>query len=121
MNSNLTKTILNNASESVRRKNPHLFNVGKIPDPLSESIRLGQCQDPYQPQEAGKGKLVISLVSLRSRKLDRDNLVGSFKWLQDAIAWSLQVDDGDDRIEWQYAQLITDGEEGVMVRIETMS
>jgi len=38
--------------------------------------------------------------------------------LRDAVASALRVDDGDERTRWQYGQVETRGETGVVVCIE---
>jgi hypothetical protein len=49
--------------------------------------------------------VVVTLTRVGVRKLDPDNLAGSFKHVQDAIAKCLGVDDGDDRkVRWVYEQ-----------------
>jgi hypothetical protein len=49
--------------------------------------------------------LVITLTRIAPRKLDSDNLAMAFKrGVRDTIAKWLGVDDGDERIEWRYAQ-----------------
>lgn len=73
---------------------------------------------PKQARSKGRMAIVISLISCRHRMLDDDNDVGSKKVLRDVVAESLQLDDGDKRIRWQYSQCETRGREGVIVRIE---
>lgn len=63
---------------------------------------------------------VVSFVALLGRTLDDDNLIASLKPLRDAVAASLGIDDGDPRIRFQYEQLQTKGQEGVMVHLETL-
>ena len=46
----------------------------------------------------------ITLTRIAPRKLDPDNLAGSFKHVQDAVAKWLGVDDGDASLTWVYAQ-----------------
>ena len=46
----------------------------------------------------------VKLVRIAPRPLDSDNLAISFKACRDGIADRLGVDDGDSRIDWQYAQ-----------------
>lgn len=48
----------------------------------------------------------VKLIKLEryGRRMDSDNLVGSFKHVQDAIAAWLGADDGD--LEWAYAQAV---------------
>jgi hypothetical protein len=73
-----------------------------------------------QKFKAGQGGLVarITLITLRRRLLDDDNGVGSLKPLRDAIANTLGFDDGSPLIQFEYGQQKTDGEEGVVVKIE---
>lgn len=65
-------------------------------------------------------RVVVSFVCFRVRPCDDDNLQFGCKWLRDAIANSLRIDDGDKRFKWQYQQLKTDGPEGVVVTIQIM-
>jgi len=51
-----------------------------------------------------KGKLRITITRIGVRKLDDDNLARSNKAIRDGVADALGVDDGDDRLEWKYAQ-----------------
>ena len=60
-------------------------------------------------------QLLITLISLRGRRLDGDNLAGGFKPLRDAIAARLGVDDGDGRIEWEYGQVVSSRVETLVV------
>jgi hypothetical protein len=61
-------------------------------------------------------ELVITLTRIAPRALDSDNLAGSFKHTQDAIAKHIRIDDGDRRLEWRYQQ--AKGKYGVEVRME---
>ena len=74
---------------------------------------------PKDSAQAGRAfRLVVSLVGFRRIPLDDDNYVGACKALRDSISKSLGLDDGDKRLKWQYSQVQTSGEEGVLVRIE---
>ena len=59
-------------------------------------------------------------MSARRRLLDEDNLVGGAKWLRDAIAAHLGIDDSELGIRWHYSQaeVRTPEEEGTLVRVE---
>lgn len=46
----------------------------------------------------------ITLTRCGPRKLDSDNLASSFKAVRDGVADWLVLDDGDERIEWDYEQ-----------------
>ena len=48
--------------------------------------------------------LVLTLTRIAPRKLDSDNLAGSCKHVRDGIADALGIDDGDERLDWRYAQ-----------------
>src|SRR5262245_17659834 len=58
----------------------------------------------------------IRLTRIGARKLDPDNLAGSFKHVQDAVARELKIDDGDSRVTWLYEQ--EPGKRIYQVRIE---
>lgn len=47
---------------------------------------------------------VVKLTRVGPKRMDDDNLAGSFKGTRDAIARKLGVDDGDPRIKFQYEQ-----------------
>ncbi len=126
-------------SDAVRRLNPELFgphpSMGRLPapKPQQDSLRPLVRKDEgkeARPKSLGRrsrprtkhGPVVfVSLVAFRrtGRELDRDNLIGGFKWLRDAIADWIGLDDSDRIIEWSYSQHHTRGREGVGVKIET--
>jgi len=47
---------------------------------------------------------VITLTRLSPGTLDDDNLQAAFKAVRDAVAAHIGIDDGDHRIQWEYAQ-----------------
>lgn len=49
-------------------------------------------------------KIHVRLVRLAPKQLDSDNLASAFKAIRDGIADYLKIDDGDARIDWEYAQ-----------------
>ncbi len=51
-----------------------------------------------------KPPLLITLTRIGPRKWDSDNLAISCKAVRDGIADALGIDDGDERLEWKYAQ-----------------
>ena len=59
----------------------------------------------------------VRLVRVGPRRLDTDNLAGSFKHVQDAIAIELGVDDGDSWVKWEYEQVAV-GKRVYSVRVE---
>jgi len=61
----------------------------------------------------------VSIISVRHRLLDRDNLIAGSKWLRDQIAATIGLDDSEGSgLEWEYSQILTKGAQGVIVRIE---
>lgn len=60
----------------------------------------------------------VTLVNFRRRILDDDNYRAGCKGLRDAIARWLGLDDNEKFIKWNYAQVQTDGEIGMAVKIE---
>ncbi len=59
--------------------------------------------------EANFGKppappITVTLTRLAPRKLDGDNHQRAEKAVRDGVADWLQIDDGDDRVTWQYEQ-----------------
>lgn len=110
---------LNELPDHIKRLNPHLF-VGGVEKPLTQPNLKEALDRGRKAQKRGTQSLVISLVRYGRLRLDDDNLAGGFKPLRDAIARSLDVDDGDSRIRWQYGQIETRGQEGTAVRIEVV-
>jgi hypothetical protein len=69
-------------------------------------------------QRCGFGQVfTVALVAHVAHRLDDDNLIGGLKWLRDEIAATLGVDDGSDRVLWEYGQIETHGRTGVSVSI----
>lgn len=49
---------------------------------------------------------LVKLTRIGPKAMDKDNLAGSFKHVQDAIARKLEVDDGDtEKVTWEYHQM----------------
>ena len=48
--------------------------------------------------------VTITITRVAPRKLDSDNLARSMKAVRDGIADAFRLDDGDDRLDWRYAQ-----------------
>lgn len=62
----------------------------------------------------------VTLVRIGPKKLDKDNLANSFKWVQDAVAAVLGVDDGEeDKVQWHYRQEPGGKKYAVRIEIET--
>lgn len=107
-----------NASQSTIRANS---------DPVATVPCAERERDPSPPldsgrpvRQAGKGgvEVCVLIIGVRQRPLDDDNFQAGCKNLRDSIAASLGCDDGDKRLLWQYAQVVTAGNEGTVVLIE---
>jgi hypothetical protein len=122
-------------SDAVRRLNPELFGLGRLPTAVAQQSPARSLVGQTQGAQEGSGgvalgrrtrsahgpRLRIALVAFRrtGRELDHDNLVGGLKWLRDSIAEWIGIDDSERNIDWTYSQHPTRGREGVSVRIET--
>lgn len=112
-----------NVTESVRRRNPHLYPpLGGLAPGQPQQSQVSPLERLIQKRQKGKGgvEVVVTLIACRRRELDDDGNVASQKPLRDAIAASLGIDDGDKRIRFEYAQSETRAETGVIVKIEIL-
>jgi hypothetical protein len=57
-----------------------------------------------QPVRTGTGHWVVTLTRIAPRRTDSDNLAGRLKGVRDQVAAELHIDDGNERVEWRYAQ-----------------
>ena len=124
-----------NASETFKRLNPHLFALGAVPAAKSEQNPRALHAVPAG-EEGGEGGVApivprpskprpmarITLIACRRRLLDDDNLTSSFKHLRDAIADNLlpgmYAGRADAFFAWECGQVETRGQEGTIVKIE---
>lgn len=104
--------------ESAKRRNPHLAPVGEVLPAERKQVGLRPLVNRKPVQKSGSTRVVVSLVRYGRGTLDDDNLQGSFKHLRDCIAASLEIDDADARIRWEYGQIETKGRTGCTVKIE---
>jgi hypothetical protein len=104
----------------LKRRRPGLFGLDSVPSSKPKRSEQRKPQETNADKEGGFKCVVISLVGFRHRLLDSDNFASACKILRDQIANSLNIDDGDKNITWQYGQVHSTGEEGVLVRIELM-
>lgn len=58
----------------------------------------------------------VSFIRLGGRRMDQSNLVGGFKWIEDAVSKWAGVDDGSSRWVPTWSQQA--GETGVVISIE---
>lgn len=112
-------------SDAVKRINPGLFAVGMLESNQSKP----KTRAALEPQQTGPGRsrdgagggaphFTVSLVACVSKLHDRDNLIGGFKPLRDAIAAHLGVNDADEVVAWEYGQCVSE-DSGTIVRITT--
>lgn len=129
MNPTDLKRLFPNASADTIARNAHIFDVRPLAahqpkphpgqtlerDPQKEAVGAGS----VARRHIGPGiRWRVALVAFVGRRLDRgDNLAAGFKPLQDVVAKDLGIDDGDDRIEWEYGQHETRGPEQTLVLI----
>lgn len=99
--------------------NDHLFGLGAMEEPVAQPDAARALDRGRPARQTSPGRVDICLIRCAARLLDDDNLAGGLKPLRDAIAASLGFDDGDPLIRWHYAQCQTDGQPGVIVKIET--
>ena len=125
--SEFSKSVLNQANETVRKLNPELFGLGGLqPKVAQQKVERALDGKSSGRQAGGHGMdrhgpyVRVALISFRARELDRDNLIGGLKPLRDAIARWLGLDDSDRVIEWEYGQQVTKGRHGTAVRIEKL-
>lgn len=110
-----------NASESLKRLNPHLFGIGSKVEVRQQPKPEAALERHVPPKQGGKIRLVVSIIGLRRRILDDDNFTAGNKPLRDAIAATLGIDDGDKRIEFQYGQVKVQGEQVTIVKIDAIT
>jgi hypothetical protein len=121
------KSIPTNVSQSTRKRNPHLYGtknispVGRVETKKPERP-AAQTLDSGLSQQQGREESVyhVTFVTFRKRLLDSDNAVGAIKPLRDSVAMHLDIDDGSERIKWEYHQVETKGKEGCIVKIEML-
>ncbi len=113
-----------NVSESVRKRNPHLYGgqVGGLESsqPKPVAVQALDSRKPKQKSRSRRVELVVTMCVHRRRIIDDDNNTGSLKPLRDAIAESCGLDDGDRRIRFFDTQIQTQGRVGVQVTIERL-
>ena len=117
-------------SESVRRRNPHLYGLGAVQSPVDKSgggnglSSAPTVQTRKSPSLAARVQrkpfVAVFLISYRRRLSPdpSDALPRGFKHLRDAVAESMGMDDNDAAIRWEYGQIQTSGAEGVAVKID---
>lgn len=115
------------ASEAFKKRNPHLFpgaGVARLPYTEREHLPLQALDEGKKAQprsKTGVVRIVVTIISFRRREVDLDNVIAGAKPLRDAIAKSLDLDDGDKRLIWEYGLVTTRGTTGTQVIISRTS
>lgn len=109
----------NHVQAQIRRQLADSGGAPVLPT-VAKPVRLSPAARADSPQAGRPRRVVVSIISLRRRTLDDDNWIGGCKHLRDAIAASLGVDDGDNRIRWQYLQIKSAGRPATIVIIERL-
>ncbi len=102
----------------------------ETPNPLARlqdsvhkpEARLALVGKPHRAHHRKQRAVIrVSIISVRRRLIDSDNLVAGAKQIRDALAEKLESDDSEySGIEWEYDQMTTRGTEGTLIRIELL-
>ena len=106
------------ASPDFYKKNSDSNDLGSVPASVTQRSGRRKSEATNADQARSTLRVVISLLGFRRTPLDDDNFVSACKHIRDGIAETIGCDDGDKRLRWQYQQIQTCGEEGLLVRIE---
>jgi hypothetical protein len=126
MKSDDANALIQNVLRHNPEANPHLLGCVSPAVAQQTPVNVSAGQDTRETESkdcmAGR-RPTVTLVSLRHRLLDPDNLAGSTKSLQDSIADylfpGLPPGRADGLCDWSYHQIECKGQEGVVVRIES--
>lgn len=117
MNAKVSGRKLTFSNDTIKR-NPDLFRVAervdagkREPNPVPALVK-----DAPAKQASGC-RVVVRIVSFTGRPLDSDNHQAGCKHLRDTIARTLGIDDGDERIKFEYAQVESLNQKGTLVLI----
>lgn len=113
--------------DGFKKRNPHLFpqaggaGAGGLASPERKSDPVRALVTRPKVQRGGKGRLAVcvTIIALKRRFIDDDNIAAGAKALRDAIATSLGIDDADKRVRWQYGFAQTAGPDQTIVHITT--
>ena len=106
-----------------RARNAHLLggvDTAKHNEPPRALVGCPPAKPSRKSRVAAGRGVTVTLVAFVPRRIDPDNLGAAMKPLQDAIAGTLGVDDGDERVRWEYGQVETRGTGGVVVKVEAI-
>jgi hypothetical protein len=120
------KSLIQNVLTHNLSANPHLLGCVSPVIAQQTVVHVSKSQDSGKAESENRvvgRRPTVTLVSLRHRLLDPDNLAGSTKSLQDSIADylfpGLPPGRADGLCDWDYYQLECKGTEGVIVKVET--
>lgn len=110
-----------NPSESVKRRNPHLYPVAGLSNPIREQDRRRQGEDRQLDKSKEGVCYCVTIISIRSRLVDQhDNLRTGCKPLVDLITNYLGfANDDNPRLLWRYGQVLSQTK-GTVVVIERL-
>lgn len=115
--------IIANCGEAVRRLNPDVFGLGGLGatehGKSARALGQGAPQKPASARPIRPGcTITVTITAYLELRIDPDNLAHALKPLQDAIADWIGIDDGDERVRWEYGQVETRGSTGTVVKVE---
>ena len=115
--------IIANCGEAVRRLNPDVFGLGGLGatehSKQTRALVKGAQAQPASARPIRTGcQITITITAYLGRRIDPDNLAHALKPLQDAIADWIGIDDGDERVRWEYGQVETRGSTGTVLKVE---
>lgn len=105
--------------ERILRDNPNLRALDSVETKVTKPAFAPPLVSRIAERKSGASGVVVRVVFIVAckRRLDDDNLQGACKPLRDSVAASLELDDADPMIEWEYQQTGARHEEGVLVKI----
>lgn len=103
--------------------------LGKVPtgkhaqqtralEPKAQKARKGSIGRKRGNRKHQPPEIIVTMTAMIPRYFDDDNLAGALKPIRDEIADWIGIDDGDGRIRWECGQVGTQGEPGVMVKVQ---
>src|SRR5215475_8071437 len=101
------------SSESIRKLNPHLFSdAGGVHRDGGKPARQETLVRRIKKSKGSVSCICeVSLIAFRRTEADDDGNISALKWLRDAIAATLGIDDGDKRVRWKYSSIVTTGKQ----------
>ena len=116
----ISQSSLNDLPPHIKALNPHLYNLVELDSPKRKQAPVQALDRSVQKQGSRKVRVGVQFVRFGRKELDSDNLVIAYKPLRDAVAATLGVDDNDKRIKWDYAQVLTTGQTGTLVKFDLL-